>query len=476
MPVSAPSRAACPDEDDLVLYLEAQLGPEETARIEEHLDVCAACHRVAAAVAQADSRVLANDSSEPTTDRPRPGTRTGRPARRLPPGSAVGRYVVGELLGEGGMGIVYAAHDTELDRHVALKVVAGTGHDADGLRKRLLREARLAAQLRHANVVVVHDVGEANGYAYLAMELVRGRSLRACVSDASISIRTRLGWLVDVASALAAAHARGLVHRDVKPENVMVDEASTVKVVDFGIARNFVQHVDMMTAERPALASAITRKGALIGTPAYMAPEQLRDEPVDARIDQFAWGVLAHELLSGTRPWKERSLAMVGEILTADPPPLPDEVPRQVRAIVRKAMAKAPDQRFASMDLLVSALLPYAVAEGARRWPQGMRQAWTLAAAIAVVGGVVFLATRGSSAVSSPSIPVAETVPVASVPPPLPALPERGPPAPLDVPGALPPSPRSPTAAAVPRSPRVFSLPASAVPPASSVDPLDFRK
>jgi serine/threonine protein kinase len=512
---ASPHLRSCPDEDDLVLYLEAQLSRDEVARFEEHFDACAACHRVAAALAQADSRPFESGSAVNLPSETRVAEIPSRRASRLSKGSVVGRYVVGDPLGEGGMGVVYAAHDSELDRDVALKVVSGRGRDSSGLEKRLLREARLAAQLRHPNVVVVHDVGEDGGCAYLAMELVRGRSLRAYVGDARVPVGARLGWLVDVARGLAAAHAQGLVHRDVKPENVMVDEAGIAKVVDFGIARSSALGTSSGAAKSSSMASTVTQKGTLIGTPSYMAPEQLRDEPVDARIDQFAWGVVAHELLSGARPWKERSLAMVSEILTADPPPLPESLPRPVRAVIRRAMQKSPAQRFASMDEVVLALGPFAHAGATLERSRPVTRTWPVAAAVAVsaVGLAVFLGSRANSTprareftpmtVAAAAPEVRETAPLEMPPLAAPvARPEVPRTDPVGAPHVLPPSPRSsaggpattPAAAqsesgvasvsrGTPRRLRPDTRPPSRPdkeldrqPDITQVDPLDFRK
>ncbi len=265
----------------------------------------------------------------------------------LAPGDHVDRYEIVRLLGAGGMGEVYEAHDPRLQRRVALKVLRRTGADgepaspgaeADGDRgARLLREARLAAALEHPGVVAVYDVGEVaepdslKGTTYLAMELIAGHSLRAYVGDASVSVRQRVRWLAEVARALAAAHWRGLVHRDVKPENVMIREDGVVKVLDFGIAKRTHAIVEVGSTGGLQLPT-ITGHGVAVGTPHYMAPEQMRGEPLDGRADQFAWGVTAYELLAGELPWAKAGdgLQLVAQVLSHDPPLLSaknDEVP-----------------------------------------------------------------------------------------------------------------------------------------------------
>ena len=292
-------------------------------------------------------------------------------------GEAFDRYVIEALLGEGGMGRVYRARDTRLQRKVALKILRPAGEAGDGRAAssgsfgsgshsdgpaRLLREARAAAALDHPNAVSIFDVGEVDGIPYIAMELIEGRALRAYVGDTSVPRERRIRWLVDVAHALAAAHNRGLVHRDVKPENVMVRNDGVVKVLDFGIARR-VRLKDDTTAtngDQKALLSTITQSGALVGTPLYMAPEQLRGEPTDGRADQFGWGVVAYELLTGKPPWDSggTGLQLVSEILSKDPARCA-ELPAAIEATVRKALAKSPRDRFDAMEDVIAGLEPF---------------------------------------------------------------------------------------------------------------------
>jgi serine/threonine-protein kinase len=245
---------------------------------------------------------------------------------RLKAGDRVDRYVVVGPLGSGGMGDVYRARDTRLNRLIALKVLLprdgeSTGSDGISLGARMLREAHAVAALEHPNVVAVYDVGEvAWGGAtltYIAMELIQGVPLRAHVGDTSIPIGARVRWLVEVARALAAAHKAGIVHRDVKPENVMVRADGVAKVLDFGIAKRAVTPTDTTIRTE-------TAQGVRIGTPYYMAPEHMRGEPIDARADEFAWGVMAYELLCGKRPWDDGgdSVQLVAQILSMTAPPL----------------------------------------------------------------------------------------------------------------------------------------------------------
>ncbi|HEY2514269.1 MAG TPA: serine/threonine-protein kinase, partial [Polyangiaceae bacterium] len=292
-------------------------------------------------------------------------------------GESVGHYVIESFLGAGGMGQVYRAYDPRLERQVALKVVwPGDAADTDGRvsdgTARLLREARAVAALDHPNVVGIYDVGQIDtpgplcGTTFIAMELVKGESLRAYVGDENVPMEERVRWLGAIASALAAAHRAGIVHRDVKPENVMVRHDGLVKVLDFGIAkRRRDAAVDPLSATEQT-----TGAGVVLGTPLYMAPEQLRAEPLDARADQFAWGVLAYELLSGRPPWTrgKTSYEIASQILHTEAERL-DEVagvPPLVAASVTRAMRKEPSRRFESMDALMGAMsgvLPPRVSE-----------------------------------------------------------------------------------------------------------------
>ncbi|HEX8793568.1 MAG TPA: protein kinase [Polyangiaceae bacterium] len=299
------------------------------------------------------------------------------------PGDRIGRYVVEGLLGEGGMGRVYRAYDATLRRRVAIKLLrpellkdeSGAPANVD----RILREARMAASLDHHNVVSIFDVGEHEGTPFIVMELVKGRPLRALVGKNDVAPLERLGWLTDAARALAAAHKAGLVHRDVKPENILVRDDGVVKMLDFGIARLDRtpslrpppapgEAAAVATAETVESLAATLDRSTVAGTPAYMAPEQIRHEHVDARADQFGWGVVAYELLTGTLPWTSArgNLALLIGILEKDPPKLDAErlgVPEAFVAAVRRALSKKPADRFGSMeDLLVAIGAPLSVA------------------------------------------------------------------------------------------------------------------
>lgn len=273
----------------------------------------------------------------------------------LTAGDTFERYTIDGMLGEGGMGTVYRARDTRLERRVAVKVIADTATGSEG-RVRLLREAKTAAALDHPNVVSIFDVGEVDGTPYIVMELVLGHTLRELIGGTT-PMATRIRWLADVARALGAAQKRGLIHRDVKPENVMVRDDGVVKVLDFGIARRVRGEVDPSAPTQASPLPTLTMAGVTVGTPVYMSPEQIRGKELDGRSDQFAWGVLAHELLTGRLPWEGNDpLAIVASVLTDEPDAVTLDdagAPPEVRDTILRTLRKQPDARFPSMDEVV---------------------------------------------------------------------------------------------------------------------------
>lgn len=285
----------------------------------------------------------------------------------LEAGRTFGRYRIEAPLGVGGMGVVYRAFDTLLRREVALKVLSTSedppqgvrppaGTRTDEARARLLREARAAAALRHPCAVSVFDVGEVEETPFIAMELVLGRPLRSWMREGGVALETKVRWLVSIADVLDAAHAVDLVHRDIKPENVMVCPDGSIKVLDFGIAKRTTRTSDEDGDDIADRASAPpsfrTKEGTISGTPSYMAPEQKTGGAIDARTDQYSWGVVACELVCGTHPRK----ADLSEILDE----ARDEVDPTVLDVIERALSGRPSDRFASMREIVSRLTPIA--------------------------------------------------------------------------------------------------------------------
>ena len=287
------------------------------------------------------------------------------------PGTRIGRYVVLSKLGAGGMGVVLAAYDPQLDRRVALKVLHPSREHKEREARRLLREAMAMARLTHPNVITVHDVGEHEKLVYISMELVEGGTLEQ-------KLATRPPWpevlelFIAAGRGLAAAHAKGLVHRDFKPENVMVGDDGRVRVMDFGLAHDAVTDSGTATpsgsddAPVPIAAkrSLDTHAGRIAGTPGFISPELHRGEPADARSDQFAFGVALYEGLFGERPFVGETIfavaasTMAGQVreISAKSP-----VPGWVRRIVLRALSVNPIDRFPTMDALLDALAQHDV-------------------------------------------------------------------------------------------------------------------
>ncbi|RMG97526.1 MAG: serine/threonine protein kinase [Deltaproteobacteria bacterium] len=288
-------------------------------------------------------------------------------ATELPRGAVVGRYVVLGRLGAGGMGVVYAAYDPELDRKVALKVLRADAAIGSGSRSttggaRLLREAQALAKLSHPNVVAIHDVGEHEGQVWLAMEFVEGKTLGAWLMERSRSWKDVLSVMLPVARGLAAAHAKGLVHRDAKPENVMIGADGRVRVMDFGLARADGRPAVAGSEAGPrveALGVELTRAGSLLGTPAYMSPEQFSGGEVGPASDQFSYCVMVWEALYGERPYGGETVASLAlNVLQGKrrAPPSGRKVPRWLRKVAERGLEVEPSRRFSDMGALIEAL------------------------------------------------------------------------------------------------------------------------
>jgi tetratricopeptide (TPR) repeat protein/predicted Ser/Thr protein kinase len=300
------------------------------------------------------------------------------------PGDLIGPYRLISQLGKGAMGEVWRARDQRLDRYVALKVLPPDAAGDPERRHRMLREARAAAQVGHANVVTLYDVVENAGEDILVMELVEGRTLSELIRKERPPLERCLVWLEAVSDALAAAHARGILHRDIKAANVMLANDGTIKVLDFGLAKlrddvaptaapssGSFTRIALDETMKSAPDAYATAAGSLLGTPLYMAPEQLTGSAPDERSEVFSVGVLAYELLAGKPPYTATSLdELFQQIVKLEPPPL--EAPGAVPSIVARALAKDPSARIASMSALRDALAAERrrlFAPPARRWP-----------------------------------------------------------------------------------------------------------
>jgi len=265
----------------------------------------------------------------------------------MPLGSHVrlGAFEIIRLLGAGGMGEVYRARDTRLDREVALKVLPAETLTDETARARLLHEARLASKLNHPHVCTIHEVGEAEGQLYVAMELVDGEPLSAILAAGALPVERVLRYGRQVADALAHAHERGIIHRDLKSANVLITTDGRAKVLDFGLAKRVAgeEWATATTVGQPAFTAA----GVIAGTLAYMAPEQLRGKPADARSDIWALGIVLYELAAGTQPFRGLTgFEVSSAILDHAPPPLPPAVPASLAAVIERCLAKEPGQRY----------------------------------------------------------------------------------------------------------------------------------
>jgi len=307
----------------------------------------------------------------------------------------IGRYTLQDRLGQGGMGVVYAAYDPELDRRVAIKLLTASPGHAEA---RLLREAQAMARVAHANVVSVIEVGTHHGQTFIVMEYLRGISLERW-PERRPGWRATLRLYIQAGRGLAAAHRAGVIHRDFKPHNVMLVEGGSddgrVKVLDFGLARAALESPTRAAHETSPdpLAQPLTRTGAVMGTPAYMAPEQFAGEAVDERSDQFSFAVSLYEALHGQLPFASDSLAALSDALLSGavrPPPASSDVPAWVQRVLLRGLARAPADRFPSMSALCDAL---------ERDPAARRRSVGLAVALSAVvgGGAWSLAQRGAA-------------------------------------------------------------------------------
>ena len=306
-------------------------------------------------------------------------------------GTRVGPYEITALLGAGGMGEVYRAHDDRLDRDVALKMLPPAWFADEAARARLLREARSAAGLNHPNICTIHEVGEAGGHAYIAMELVPGETLSDVLARGSLPLDTTLRYAGQLAEALAHAHEHGIVHRDLKSANILITPEGRAKILDFGVAKRMAIAEGAQAITRSGL--ELTQDGAIVGTLAYMAPEQLRGQPADVRSDIWALGVVIYEMAAGGRPFTgQTSFEVTSAILERPPRPVGGAVPPALTAVIERCLAKEPERRYqragevrAALDVLTQPHPGSAHALPARR------RAWMVAA----IGLVVVLAAAG---------------------------------------------------------------------------------
>src|SRR5262245_30584409 len=269
----------------------------------------------------------------------------------LAAGSRLGPYEILSPLGAGGMGEVYRARDPKLAREVAIKVLpADLAADAERL-TRFEREARTASGLNHPNIVTIYEVGAYNGTSFIAMELVEGKTLRELLVQGPLTLKRQLPLAAQAASGLAKAHAAGIVHRDLKPENLMVTREGLVKILDFGLAKLVPSGPESDATNLPTVTKG-TEAGAILGTVAYMSPEQASAEAVDFRSDQFAFGSVLYEMASGKRAFQRPTAAQtLSAIIESEPESLTQvapSTPTSVVRIVERCLSKDPEERYGS--------------------------------------------------------------------------------------------------------------------------------
>jgi Tol biopolymer transport system component/predicted Ser/Thr protein kinase len=311
-------------------------------------------------------------------------------ATEIARGEMLGPYRVDTIIGQGGMGVVYRAWDTRLDRRIALKLLRPEQVNDPSRRQRLMREARAASGLIHPNVVTIHDVGSDRNIDYIAMEHIEGRSLEQCIPPAGLPPKQALAYAIQIAGALAGAHAAGIVHRDLKPGNVMVTREGLVKLLDFGLARK--------SRIGQSGIGTLTLDGDLAGTPSYMSPEQARGEQVDWRSDIFSFGAVLYRMMTGRDAFTGAStVETLNAILTAEPRPLIEPgriVPPGVDSVILHCLEKNPADRFQSAQDIGFALEASAVLAGAvvtaPEVPWWRRHVpWIAAAAVSLMVGVL---------------------------------------------------------------------------------------
>jgi len=267
-------------------------------------------------------------------------------------GRMLSHYEILEKLGEGGMGVVWRARDTRLNRIVAIKTLPADKLADEGRKRRFIHEAQAASALNHPNIVTIHEIASEDGTDFLVMEYVDGKTLGQLIPRRGMRLDELLRYAIQTADGLAKAHAAGIVHRDLKPGNIMVTGEGRVKLLDFGLAK-LTEPVQPDEDSRTRTIQPDTEDGAIVGTAAYMSPEQAESKPVDARSDIFSFGAVLYEMATGTRAFQgDSKLSTLSAVLRENPKPpsqIVADVPRELERIIARCLRKDPARRFQAM-------------------------------------------------------------------------------------------------------------------------------
>lgn len=296
--------------------------------------------------------LTAHEKKDSFIDSPEVGLLNEIPTLDLKKGEKIGVFEIEELIGKGGMGEVYLAHDTRLNRPIAIKILPPAGVFDATANERLMHEAQAAAVLEHPNICTIHEIVETDEYSFIVMQYVEGKTLSDLLENETFSIRRALKIIAQIAEAIRDAHTNGIIHRDIKPANIIVSLGNQIKVLDFGLAKRF----NPEDGETSSLKSILSHPGLIMGTASYMSPEQTRGTAVDARTDLWSLGVVLYEMTAGKKPFMGDSLADKFVSILNDEPHFPEDFDEALKEIILRLLEKDADKRYQTADELIADL------------------------------------------------------------------------------------------------------------------------